>query len=302
MTLYFVGNCTVDVFFMLDHFPEPGETMIASERFVDLGGKGANQAFAAHRFGLPVHLVAPIGDDADGQWARERLVAEGIGGEDLIIVETPTDQSIINVVPGGENTIVSSAMAAESLTQHDVARALQALAPGDAVAVQGNLTLEATVAALTTGKAAGVMTMLNPAPVRWSADKLWPLSSIAVLNNVEARALLGTDVPETAVRLLADRGVSTAIVTLGADGAVALASGRLRRIPAIPAHAVDTAGAGDTFCGALIAALTLGFDLDASLAVAIAAAAITVTRPGTQSAFPTHAEALELIDHQKRGH
>jgi ribokinase len=294
--IHVVGNCTVDVFFRLERFPEPGETLIASHRFVDLGGKGANQAVAAARFGLPVRLVAPLGSDADGAMARERLAAEGLPSAGLLVVDHPTDQSIITVVPGGENTIVSSAAAARALTPAQAETAVDQAAPTDIVMVQGNLTRETTLAALRRARERGALTFVNPAPIQWDWEEVWALADTSVLNRVEARWLLGTADPGEALAALRGRGCARAVVTLGAEGAVAEdAAGRVRQ-PALQVEATDTAGAGDTFCAALAVALALGRSLDAGVALAQRAAALTVSRPGTQSAFPTCEEARALLE------
>lgn len=69
MKIIVVGNCTVDLSFSVSALPRPGETLLATSRTVDLGGKGANQAVVATRFGAETILAAPIGSDADGDWA-----------------------------------------------------------------------------------------------------------------------------------------------------------------------------------------------------------------------------------------
>ena len=149
--VHVVGNCTIDTIFRLDRFPEPGETLIASKGFTDLGGKGANQAVVVARFGVETRFVAPFGGDAEGARARDRLAAEGLAGEGLVPVERATDRSIIYVVPNGENTIVSSADAARAMTPATALAALDPVAPGDIVMVQGNLTRATTLAVLRGG-------------------------------------------------------------------------------------------------------------------------------------------------------
>lgn len=294
MTVHVLGNCTVDLVFRVEHFPEPGETLLAEERFVDLGGKGANQALVAARFGAPVRLVAPLGSDADGAWALARLCGEGLPSDGLIPSQSPTDQSIITVVPSGENMIVSSAAAARSMTADAARSALAGAKAGDIVMVQGNLAQETTEAALRSACEAGAKTMVNPAPIQWPYQGIWSLCGVAVLNRIECRNLLGTDDPEVALTTLRTFGVDFPVVTLGSDGAVALHREQLLRLPALPAQVVDTAGAGDAFCGALAAGLSRGASAVAALALAMGAAAITVTRRGTQSAFPTRTEAATL--------
>lgn len=294
MTIHVVGNCTVDLLFQLQRFPEPGETLLADARLVDLGGKGANQAVVAARFGIPVRLVAPIGGDPDGAWARARLIAEGLPEDALIEADTATDQSIIAVVPSGENMIISSAAAARSLVPETARTAVAAARRGDIVMVQGNLREETTRAALESSRRAGATTFVNTAPIQWDYDAIWSLADIAVLNRIESRNLLGTEDPGVALARLRALGVSLPVVTLGAEGALALEGEAVVSLPAVAGPVVDTAGAGDAFCGALAAGLALCFPRKAALRLAIRAATVTVGRPGTQSAFPTALEAAAL--------
>lgn len=297
MSVVVVGNCAVDLVLAVDRFPRPGETLVAGARRLDLGGKGANQAVAARRFGAPVRLVAPVGDDAEGAFARQRIAAERIDPDDLAMVDAPTDLSVITVAADAENMIVSTCAAADMLGIDAALAPLGSMRRGDVVVLQGNLRFEVTKAVLTEARRAGATTLLNPAPIRWQAAPVWPLVDIAVLNQVEARQLLETDDPAVALDRLAAAGVGMPIVTLGAEGLAARASGVPATLPAWPVPAVcDTAGAGDAFCGALAAALALGRPAADALAIALRAAALTVSRPGTQSAFPSSGEAAGILD------
>ena len=293
--VHVVGNCTIDTFFRLDRFPEPGETLIATGHDVDLGGKGANQAVVAARFGVETRLVAPLGDDVEGTSARDRLAAEGLAGNGLMRVGHATDQSIVYVNSSGENTIVSSVAAARAMTP-TMALAVLDVAAHDIVMVQGNLTRATTLAVLRRARERGARTFVNPAPIQWGYADVWPLADVAVLNRVEAQVLLGTRDPRKTLAALRAAGVRCAAITLGAEGAVVGdASGATFDKPAIDTNVVDTAGAGDTFCGALAAALARDYSIEAGLDLALRAAAITVARTGTQSAFPTRYEVSDLL-------
>jgi ribokinase len=256
---------------------------------------GVNQAVVAHRFGAEVRLVAPLGADADGDVAAAALRGEGIDLGALPRAAVPTDQSIIYVEPDGENTIVSTAAAAESLTPDLVEAALARLGPGDWTMAQGNLTLETTRAALETARARGARTFLNPAPVRWSAEALWALCDVAVLNRVEAQLLTGCSAPAEAVRALRRAGVGLAVVTLGPEGALWAGPEGEGACPAAPTRAIDAAGAGDSFCGALIATLVDGRSAGSALLAGVRAAALTVSRRGTHASFPTADEAAAIL-------
>jgi len=294
MTLFVVGNVTEDIVFVLPHLPAHGETLIAESRLSDIGGKGLNQALIAGRCGMKVRLIAPIGRDEAGRRARKIVAAEPL---DAAFVEKdgPTDQSIISVGRNGDNHIISTAFAASALTEDDVMSAAPDAGPGDHLLMQGNLSLETTGAVLQWARARGIGTTVNPSPIRWDYGRLWPLIDRVVLNRSELVALSGQDDLDGGVEALASRGAGEIIVTLGADGAVC-SSGRHRHVvAAAPARVVDTAGAGDTFCGVFIAARDRGYDRPAALETAARAAAITIARSGTFSAFPSTQELAALF-------
>lgn len=290
-----IGNCTVDLSFAVPRFPKAGETLLARERRVDLGGKGANQAMVAHRFGVDTILAAPIGQDMEGNWACARLAAEGLSLAEIKRTETPTDQSIIYVTPDGENSIVSSHQAAAEATTEWAEAATTRAPAGAYLLMQGNLPLEATSAALRAARARGLTTMINPAPIQYAYDQLFPLTDLAVLNEIEATELGRKSDPIAAGRAIHDAGVATVIVTLGAEGAVLIGEEAPTRFSAPCVAAIDTVGAGDVFCGALVACLARKLALETALQVASAAASLAVTRQGTQASFPTAAEAAEIL-------
>jgi len=302
MTVIVVGNATVDLSFRVDRLPAPGETLLARERVVDAGGKGLNQAVVARRAGATVLFRAPVGDDADAAVIRERLAAEGMGADDLVVRPGATDQSILWVAEDGENVIVSTADRARGLTVGEATAPVEHGRPGDIVLVQGNLARAVTAAVLTRARERGLTTMLNPAPIHFDYEGLWPLVDIAVVNAVEARALGGGEPAgvEAAGRALRAAGAGSVVVTLGAGGAWWTGPSGEGRVPAPSVEAVDTSGAGDVFCGVVAARLAAGLDLDEAVAPAVAAAAVAVTRRGTSSAFPSAAEIAALCPPARR--
>ncbi|MBV9244757.1 MAG: ribokinase [Methylobacteriaceae bacterium] len=294
MKVIVIGNCSIDLSFSVPRLPRPGETLLARQRSLDLGGKGANQAVVAARFGAETILAAPIGRDADGDKACARLAAEGLC---LAVKRTdaPTDQSIILVAPDGQNCIVSSqeaACRADPEWAEGVLR--EAARRGDLLLMQGNLPLRTTLVALSLARRLGMLTLLNPAPIQYEYDQLLPLADIVIVNEIEARELGGHADPFDAGRAIHERAASRVIVTLGARGA-ALIEDELMRAPAPVVDAIDTVGAGDTLVGAFAAALAGGRDSSASLRIAVDAASLAVTRGGTQSSFPTASEAANIL-------
>jgi ribokinase len=289
-----IGNCTVDLSFAVPRFPRAGETLLARERHVDLGGKGANQALVAYRFGAETRLAAPIGRDPEGDWAVAKLGAEGLGTDAILRSDTATDQSILYVTPDGENSIVSSHGAAASATPDWAVAAVVGAPAATSLLMQGNLTLETTRAALAAARGRGFRTLLNPAPIQYGYDSLFPLTDIAILNAGEARELGGDPDPIVAATAIHAGGVPSVIVTLGRAGAVLIGRAGRRDFPAPAVTAIDTVGAGDTFCGGLAACLDRGVAIGTAIAIAVEAASLAVTRRGTQASFPSAAEAAAI--------
>jgi ribokinase len=292
-----IGNCTVDLSFAVPRFPRAGETLLAHEKLMDLGGKGANQAVVAARFGAKTLLAAPLGRDAEGEWALARLTAEGFPRETLLRGDFSTDQSIIYVKPGGENCIVSSHEGAAAATPEWAANILASYAgPNDILLMQGNLAMDTTLEALKTARRSGMRTLLNPAPIHYDYEHLLRWSDIVVLNEIEAMDLGGKHDPIAGGQAIHDRGVPYALVTLGHEGAVLIGGDYdLLRLPAPMVEAIDTVGAGDTLCGAFAAALARGFEIAKALRVGVDAASLAVTRKGSQSSFPTATEAAQIL-------
>jgi len=294
-TVFVIGNCTLDLFFRLPRFPKPGETLLASEQLQDIGGKGANQAVVATRAGVAVRFAAAVGKDADGAGIRANLQHEGLSMEHVRQVEASTDKSIIYVSFDGENCIVSSHTAAAALDIEDVTDLLASINQEDLVLMQGNLSSELTRYCLEVSRKQGAITLLNPAPIHYSFDPIWPFVSTAILNAVEISELTGISNPVAGARQLNSIGVERVIVTLGAKGVLSIAADEMLEIPAVPVAAVDTTGAGDVFCGVYVAGLALGHDSVTSTRAANEAAALAVTRPGTQSAFPSRDELSAIF-------
>lgn len=294
MTVSVVGNATVDLSYEVEHLPTPGETVLAAGKLTDAGGKGLNQAVVARRAGAAVRLTAVVGDDAAAAFISGRLDAEGLDAGDLHRWEGPTDESLILVARGGENSVVSTAGAARSLAPERAVAALDSLGPGDLLLMQGNLSRETTAACLEGARRRQVATVLNPAPVAFAYDGLWALVDVAVLNEVEAELLGGSAEPAEAAARLREAGAGCVIVTLGAAGALLAGAEGLARVSAPPVDAVDTTGAGDVVCGVIAAGLAAGLGAEAALAWAVAAASLACTRRGTSASFPSAAELARL--------
>ena len=158
-----------------------------------------------------------------------------------------------------------------------------------------------TEGALRRARDLGLATLANPAPIHFAYEGLWPLIDIAVVNRVEAQRLgRHTDMAAAAGSLLA-QGAGMVVVTLGGEGVLWYRRDGAGALSAPSVEAVDTTGAGDVFCGVLAGRLGPGRAVPEALPAAIEAAALSVTRRGTSSAFPTAAELHEPGRHRLPG-
>lgn len=293
MTIHVVGNVCVDTSFRLERLPQPGETLNALEVGEGPGGKGANQAAAAGRTGADVMLWAPVGRDAASVWI-EGVIAAEIPALRLTRLDLACDRSVIMVDRSGENVIVTAAACADAFDPLAMSALRETWAPGDMLLMQGNLRPEVTTACLRAAREVRLFTVLNPSPLPAEPLDLAAVSLI-VVNRPEADALTGKADPEQAARALVAAGAGSAIVTLGAEGALLLdAASAVRRLPAREVAAIDASGAGDCFAGTLAGLLAQGASLSTAATIATQAAGMAVGRPGTLASFPTRAEISAL--------
>lgn len=284
-----LGNATVDIVLNVERLPAPGETLLAGSILRCAGGKGLNQAIAAARAGSRTTLVASVGEDADAAFLRCAITNEACLETRWLMTAIGTDVSTVWVASSGENSIVSSAASAQALGPEDVPGLLDELAPADVLLIQGNLTALTTLAAMRHARAKGARVLLNTAPIAWDMREALALADIVVANESEAMTLTALT-GEDAARALLTGETSVAVLTLGARGALLANADGVTALSAPTMTAVDTTGAGDVMVGTLAAELAAGYPIRRSVALAVAAASLSVTRRGTSPSFPTPSE------------
>jgi len=290
-----VGSYVTGFTMRTARMPVGGETVLGDAFDHGPGGKGSNQAIQVARAGARARLLTAIGDDGFGRDALDLWAAEGVdAGAVLCERERPTGAAMILLEADGENRIIVFPGANDRLD----AAAVEDVALADASVMLTQLEIpgEAAAAALRVGRAAGLRTILNPAPVRPLPDAVLADADIVTPNESEARVLTGRD-PGAAVdevELCAElraRGVGTVVMTLGARGALVVGEGEPVRVPAPPVDVVDTTGAGDAFAGTLAATLANGGALREGVERAVVAGALACTKLGV---IPSLARAAEI--------
>jgi ribokinase len=285
------GSINVDLLFKVATLPRPGETVLCPAYEVAPGGKGANQATAAARAGAAVRMVGHVGDDGFGRLARAAMAAAGVDCAGVATSRRATGIAVIGVDEAAENQIMV-ASGANLDTCADQVRDLD-LAPGVTVLCQNEVRPGATFALLERAKAQGARTMLNLAPAGAVPAQVLDALDYLVVNEVEGRTAAGRPGGAAVAAFARDLATAhdlTCVVTLGAEGALALGPKAALRVAALPIEPVDTTGAGDAFVGVLAASLDLGHDLGPALRRASVAAGLACTRLGAQASQPTAAQ------------
>ncbi len=258
----------------VDHFHNPGETVVATSTFSEIGGKGINQAVAAKRMGAQVSFLAAVGDDDDAKKCAEVIMQESIHGYLATKQDEKTTFAFILTDKNGENRVTGYHGA--ELTVMDVAGFEAEIASSDILLLQQEVPEEVNLAAARLARRYGVKVMLNPAPIRKISPELAELVWLVTPNEHEAEGLDGYTFP-------------LQVTTLGGDGC-RIPGGKI--IPATPVQAVDTTGAGDTFNGTLAVCLAQGMDMETACRYAVAAAGISVTKHGVLTSIPYRNEVI----------
>jgi ribokinase len=292
-----LGSLNMDISVSVPRLAGPGETVLGSDARLQPGGKGANQALAAARLGASVRMVGCCGADDFGVACRAALRDGSVDVTPVRVIEqASTGLALISVDQAGENSIIV-APGANGLAGLDEAAAALA-APADALVLSAEIPVTVLAETLGRARAAGVLTVLNLAPVPPGAGPLLAAGvDWLVVNAPEAGVLLGQPVTgpdgaQPAAVALAGLGPTHVVITLGPAGAVLGGAAGTHTVPGFRVTSVDSVGAGDAFVAALGVAAAAGVPPAEAVRLACAVGATAVTRPGAQDGLPTAADVL----------
>lgn len=287
------GSANLDFVVRTPRLPEPGETVLGHGFETHPGGKGANQAVACARAGgAGTRMLLALGDDDCARPLEASLRGAGVILDLVRIADVPTGTAFIGLSDDGENAIIVAPGANASLRAHH----LPSLAGVSWLLMQLESPLDAVLAWAQAAHAAGVRVALNAAPARALPAELLALLDLLIVNEGELAAITG--VRDDLATALAALAVPCVIVTLGERGCCARDGDGVRMQPGFAVDPLDTTGAGDTFCGVLVAALAAGSGLEAAMRRACAASALACTRLGAQSGIPTRVEVDAMLREQ----
>lgn len=284
------GSANLDFVVRANHIPRPGETVLGRDFKTFPGGKGANQAVAAAKAGgAPTHMLVALGMDPFAATLEASLHDAGVRMHLVRTSDQPTGTAFICVSDDAENAITVAPGANACLAPEH----LPPLQGFTHLLLQLETPLPTVTAYAQAARRAGVTVVLNAAPAQALPAQLLAAIDVLVVNEGELAAVSGHN--GTIAMCLERMDIATVVVTLGQRGCCVRQGGQVTVQPAFAVTPLDTTGAGDTFCGALVAALSQQADLQRALQIASAAAALACTRLGAQSSIPTVAEVQALI-------
>jgi ribokinase len=299
------GQIARNLVLVVDDVPGAGQSAAVRQRREMLGGKGANQAVALAQLGMRVALLGVVGDDDAGQQALDQAQDEGI---DVSAVQRRNGTAtglIVDIVDGaGRWRYLEDLPPSVLLTGADADAAAGLFTSARWASIQLQQPPGAALAVARRAREAGSKIALDGAPeggehraemlaladvVRADAREAAMLAQMPVGNASQAR--------DAAADILR-RGPSVVALAVDGTGNLLAWPGGDLLLPLAATPVVDTAGAGDAFMAALIAALDRGDDPGQAGRLAVAATGATVGHPGGRPALTRHAlhEQLALLD------
>ena len=296
-----VGSSNVDFVLGVKEMPKIGET-IRGISFANIpGGKGANQACACGKLGGDCTFLSCVGLDSMGDLVLNSLKSANV---DVSAVQrldnTPTGMAFIMVDQTGDNSIVVIPGANGKCKSRFYESHLDLVDQADIVLTQLETPLDDIYALLKQAKAAGKVTVLNPAPAPDNIpDDVLAAVDWITPNETELSRITGmpADTLEeisAAAAILLGKGVGNVLVTIGSRGVFLCSKTEQIHYPTIHTTAVDTTAAGDTFNAAFTVALSEGKTVADAIRFANTAASISVTRKGAQTSIPSR-EEVDII-------
>ena len=316
--IFVLGNHVQACCLQVPRAPKAGETLLATGMDVEPGGKGLNVAVALARQGWNVAALFAVGSDAAGEALQRLLAAEGMSRATCLSLGPQSGFGVGLIGADGQNSIAVFLGANALLTaQHVREHAAPAIGSSQWVYCPFELAMAAVRETLCLGRAAGAFNVVNPSPfVRMDAD-FWDLCDGILVNETEARALLGLpdDLVSEGSLAAVDRWLAWfgsrprlelagsvwrgqwLVVTLGEQGALMWRCDQPPVWVAAPVvDAIDTVGCGDAFASGFLSVWARTRDPVRALTAGNACGARMATQQGVLAALPDRTQLANWLD------
>ena len=293
-----IGSSVIDVILNVPALPRRGEDVNISSCEYHIGGCAYNVYRALSHFRSPARLCSPVGSGIFGRMVREQFSREGL--EPFIVLERENGCCYCLIEPDGERTFISHhgveyLFYRSWMENFDFSTADSIFFCGiDVEEETGDEMVEFSC------EHPELELYFSPGPriahiPHERMERLFSRRDLAGkgpflhLNEEEALELSGKAGVEAAAECLAARTVNSVVITLGEQGCFCLPGPGLRgsRIAGFPSTVINTVGAGDAHCGALIACIRQGKSLvDSCLAANRIGAAVVGKGGAILASFP----------------
>ena len=288
-----IGSSNVDFTTRCNTFPKPGETVMGSSFMMSLGGKGLNQAVAASLTGADVTFLTALGNDSNKDYILNELKKYKLKVKP-VLKDSPTGVAIITVEEkSSENEIIVNGGANLKLSKEDIDKNINLIKESDYILLQLEIDLETLEYIVDLCYDNEKVIILNPAPYHELSENILSKVTYLTPNENELKALadnLSDDFLTNGKAVLRKR-VRNLVVTLGKKGSC-LINDEFMRINSFNVNSVDTTGAGDCYNGVFVGFLSQDIDERISLTNASYAAALSTTKVGASSSYPSKEEIL----------
>ena len=302
-----VGILVADVMASpVSSFPERGALNLVNSVTVHNGGNAMTAAINLRKMGVDSKMVGKVGDDMFGEFLRSRLDKAGVDTRALKTdTETQSSVSIVLLDGTGERSFLHCTGTNGTLSVEDIDYSV--IDECDAVFVTGSFLMntfdgQETAEFLKKCKEMGKTTFLD---VCWDATDRWgelldcamPYIDFFMPSIDEAVKIAGCEDPDKIAEVFMTKGVKNVVIKMGSKGSYlrlrGWESGKI--YPALRGVvAVDTTGAGDSFCSGFLAAYARGESAEFSAEFANAVGALCVTEKGATTGIRTYEETLEF--------
>lgn len=289
------GSLCMDFFLEVDEHPQDQSPVYATTYETHPGGRGGNQALAAHRMGPKTAIVGMVGDDPIGKKLADKLRMDGVVTSGLGKSDKPTGGNSIAIDRNQSIRIYQARGANGEATAEQIPDEI--LNEAAFVLLQMELPEEENYKLMQRAKENGAKIMLNLAPMKMIPRKFLSMIDYLVVNQLEAKQIaIATEMDRknNAVIIangLAKEGDLTCIVTLGEKGSVVVTpDGDSWGVPALALENTPKAkelwGASDAYCGTLAACLYNDMPIEEAIRYAAVAGSLSCRGAGAQPSFP----------------
>lgn len=289
-----IGLSGNSLFYELDKLPIKGETLKAKDFYMEVGGKGYNQAIACKRLGLDVYYLSAIGDDINGKACIEFMEKEGVNHK-FVIKDAPTATASILKASDSSNEVIVYHGANNLLDINDLKQFEKYIINSDCLLLTYEIPYDVLKEAVKIAKENNILLVINPAPYIYDDLELLKEADIICPNEVEFEQMCKTKIEciNQLKEVYLKSGLGKMVITLGSKGACICDKDKFQLIDACKVDAIDTTGAGDVFNAALCFGLLNEMKIEEACNFASLASGISVTRKYVMNAIPNIKELIE---------